>query len=289
MRPNPGIAWLTAVAVTLPGRTTAAAPACPEGGLTQPPEAALSRKNAALDLRDGGSWAAAARSFRDAADELPACPELDDVRLRWSLWAVEAYEHGDAPAADRRATAEFVDRQLALLEDHPTSRELPDRQRLRAAGERLRPRPAPATTSPAPAGERTARTTPLFLLGLGGAALASSLALVGVFSVRNRRLNAGLFEFYDRFATAGCGLDPAQDVWWSGPATCQALRDERTQMLAAGARNNRLVIAGAVTTALGASLALAGLVMLLRRTPRAGQARVRVTPTLAGLRVEGNF
>ena len=98
MQSSAGIAHVTLLSFALTSSPAAALPPCPAGGMPQPPGKALALKNAAQDLRDSEEWAKAAQSFRYAADELPTCDDFDDERLRWSLWAVEAFDRSASTA-----------------------------------------------------------------------------------------------------------------------------------------------------------------------------------------------
>lgn len=302
MQRSAGIAHLILLTLALSSRPAAALPACPAAGMSQPPGKALSFKNAAQDLRDREEWAKAAQSFRHAADELPTCEDFDDERLRWSLWAVEAHEKsGDTGA--QQAMSDFVARQLAALEDHPSGRALPDLPQLQAARDRLQPsplqRPAPTAapppdTSPDHPHARSSRA-PLVLLGVGGAVLALSVALLVPFSLRNKDLDRqlnGEGGIYDQMAAMGCGITPAADEIPGNLNNCNYLRDDREELLAHGQVANAIVIGTAVTASLGGIAAITGLGLHLRQR-RAARETAKTTltlgPTLNGVFVRGRF
>jgi hypothetical protein len=290
-------AWLMAAALTLPGRALAALP-CPEGGQSEPSEVALSLKNVGLDLRDGGSWAKAARSFRDAADELAECESLDDERLRWSLWAVEAFERSAGSPEEQRAMGEFVEHQLAILDRHPASGSMADLPRLREARDRLRPaappesadRPPEGPSPPPASGGRPPRfKAQAAMIGVGGAVLVTSLVTMGAFLVKAKRLTGALDDLYGQFGANDCGLRPADDYPSSDAATCDDLRAQRGDIQDKGRTANAVAIGSMAFAVVGGAVAIAGLAWMLRDRRRDPQSRVLITPTWTGLRLEGRF
>lgn len=299
MQSSAGIAHVTLLSFALSSSPAAALPPCPAGGMTQPPGKALALKNAAQDLRDSEEWAKAAQSFRYAADELPTCDDFDDERLRWSLWAVEAFDRSASTDEARRAMADFVVRQLEVLEARASA--LPDLPQLQAARDRLQPtpirRPPPpladpgfedAPTSPPPRPSRT----PLVLLGVGGAVLVLSVALLTPFSLRNSKLDRmlnGEGGVYAQMAAQGCGLSPTQDRIPGFAANCNTLREAREDFLAEGKVANTVVISTAVTATLGGVLAITGLALHLRQRKNSDKAAMLVGPTLGGFFIQGRF
>lgn len=300
MKLSAGIAHITVLSFALSGSPAAALPPCPAGGMTQPPGKALALKNAAQDLRDGEEWAKAAQSFRYAADELPTCDDFDDERLRWSLWAVEAFDKSASTDETRRAMADFLVRQLEVLESRASA--LPDLPQLQAARDRLQPpsirRPPPPPADPGL--EDTAATpatrpskTPLVLLGVGGTVVVLSVALLTPFSLRNSRLDRmlnGDDGVYAQMAAQGCGLSPTEDRIPGFAANCNTLRQAREDFLAEGKVANAVVISTAVTATLGGVAAITGLALhLRRRSDKKSTSAMTIGPTPGGLLVQGRF
>lgn len=282
--------------MTLASSLVAASPECSSA---QPSERALALKNAALELRDAESWGKAAGGFRDAADELSGCEGLDDERLRWSLWAIEAFERNPGPPEDRQAMQEFVERQLKILESHPASHSMTDLPRLREARGRLQP--VKTTTSPADAEpsldpRRTSRSprsrAGMTLVGVGSAVFIPSLVLMGAFSAKNFALNSdlrGADGVYVHMKNTHCGITPMEDLSGSNPANCDALRSERERIKDDGHSNNRILTASIVTSIVGGAAALAGLVLLIRNRKQVQQSRLRIAPMFGGLQLGGHF
>lgn len=299
MRLDDVAAWLTAAALTLPGSAAAAGPPCPAGGQAEPSEVALSLKNVALDLRDGGSWTKSTRAFRDAADELAECESLDDERLRWSLWAVEAFDKSAASPEEQREMVKFVERQLEILDGHPASRTMADLPRLREARARLQPAERPNTgpelasdsNSPAPSDRRPPRSrAPAAVLGVGGAVLVAGVAVLIPFASRARKLDAELNQrLYPEFMANGCHIDSSGDSPDSSPATCNSLRAEREELVSSGRTAAAVAYTGAAFVAIGGIVTITGLVLLLRDRRRNQQSRLQVIPTIGGVRLEGRF
>lgn len=300
MKSSAGIAHVALLSFALGSSPAAALPPCPAGGMTQPPGKALSLKNAAQDLRDSEEWAKAAQSFRYAADELPTCHDFDDERLRWSLWAVEAFDKSATTDEARRSMADFVVRQLEVLEGHAST--LPDLPQLQAARDRLQPtpirRPPPqladpglddTAASPAPRPSRT----PLVLLGVGGAVLVLSVALLTPFSLRNARFDRmlnGKDGVYAQMAAQGCGLSPGEDRIPGFVPNCDALRGHREQLLADGKVANAVVISTAVTATLSGIAAITGLALHLRqRSNKRAVKTMTIGLTPGGLIMQGHF
>lgn len=295
MYADAGVARLVLLALMLASRPAAAIPACPKGGAGEPSGRALALKNAAQDFRESEAWVEAARSFRNAADALPACETFDDERLRWSLWAVEALEKAGSPTAERSAMSDFLARQLAVLEDHETGRSLPDLPQLQAAHEQLRPAATSRDDAPAEATRSRRATTGIALLGVGSGVLVASVALLAPFSLRNARLDGelnGRNGVYMQMLVAGCGLSPAADHVGSNLAACNQLRNEREDILDRGKVSNGIVLGTAVTATVGGLVALTGVVLFLRernRTRETARSTVSVTPTWGGVLVQGRF
>lgn len=292
------VAGVVAGTLTLASLPASAAPACAD---TQLSEGALALKNAALELRDAGSWAKAARSFRDAADELSPCPELDDVRLRWSLWAVEAFEKAPASPEDRESMGDFVARQLAILQGHTESADLADLPQLHAARERLRPdtaeKPAEVqgASPPAPSAGPSSSKAPVALIGTGSALLVPSLVLVGAMKAKSAQLSEqlnGAGGIYDQMNEEMCGVLPDEDSPGSDSAQCDALREARSRIRDDGRLVNAIGYTAIATSVVGGVLAITGIALLVRARKRARgglQSRLQLMPTFGGAHLSGHF
>ena len=298
-RPRPGRGWARGVALAVGLAQIVASPmhavspvrGCPEDDGAPPPSEALALKNAAQELRAAGSFAKAARYFRDAVEELPACAAFADERLRWSLWAAEM--SGRAGVADDGELLKFLDASLAEIESTLAGRELPDYLQLVATrdDERAALAARPRTRPRPPAAPRGRDRVGLGLMAGGAPLVVTGAALLAAFSVKANRLSgdlAGVGGLYTQWSALDCSLaaQPGE------PPGCADLRARRSELRTEGLAANRVVVTSIALLAVGAALALAGLAVHihgLRQRRRAGAARLRVVPAGAGLVLHGSF
>lgn len=278
-------ALLAALATAWP-QLALAAPACPKKADASPPAEALELKNVAQDLRSSEAWGKASRYFRDAVAALPECSTYADERLRWTLWAIEAFEHTRAPVDDELRG--FVDRQIEALA--PEAEKLADHGQLIAARERLAPAPVAEepvpedSPEPGPVSAR-GRGAGIGLAAGGGALLVTGAVLGGVFAGRARGLSDelnGAGGLYDQQAAAGCNGT-------GGAASCEEVRGEIAGVREDGRRANTIAVVGISLAAVGAALAVTGIGLTIRARRARRAAGLQVAPAWGGLVVSGVF
>jgi len=263
-----------------------APPRCPKKADAAPPAEALELKNVAQDMRSAEAWQKASRYFRDAARALPACSTFADERLRWTLWAIEAFEHTRAPADDELRG--FVDEQIEVLA--PEADRLADHSQLLAARERLAPAPA-AEPEPVP-GDRPSpppasrgRNLGIGLAVSGGVLLVAGAVVGGVFAARARGLADelnGAGGRYDQLAAAGCN-------GMAAGSECDGLRGGIAELRDDGRRANTIAVVGISLAVVGVALAATGIGLTLRARKDRRAAAVRALPQWGGLVLSGQF